>query len=85
VRPGTVQFVGGQRVGADEVGDRLAAGQPGGLAAQQLADGQRAVGVVVDRSGDLFGQSDEAGGEPPVEAFGALRGWVGGRACRRSG
>ena len=64
---------GRQRLDAELAGDRLARGQSGGLAALEIARGERPVGIVVDVAGDRLRQADQRRGQAPVDPFRPLR------------
>jgi len=60
-------LLGGQRLGPEAAGHRLARRQPDPLAALEVADGQRAVVVAALHPGDGLGKLDEAGGQAAVD------------------
>ena len=85
VRPHQPKFAGGQWRNAQELSDRLAARQPGGLTAQQVTCRQVAMGSGIDRPGDFLGQpyqaSDPASGDKGMVGRSiSLRGMAGGPA-----
>ena len=70
---GEADLLGAERGHAEAAGDRLAGGQADGLAALEVAGGQRRVVGARLGPGDLGGQRDQRAGQPRVDALGALR------------